>query len=521
MKSKVTIPDSIREKSRKIRLLIFRRMAVALIILFQAAFFIYLIYSESLFSNILNTVISVASIFVALYIINKPMKPAYRLIWVLSVVMFPVVGCFFYLMVHLNPSARMAVKRYAELNREAGQAYRRGNGCPPEIQGWCGRWAKCAGYLSEYANFPLYGRTSTRYLPSGEAFWESLLADLEKAKTYIYMEYFIVDEGKMTDAILEILARKASQGVEVRFLYDDIGCFVTLPQNYPQKLRKMGIKTAVFNPFVPVFSTVQNNRDHRKITVIDGKVAYTGGANLADEYINVFPKHGHWKDSAIRLEGDAVWSMNVMFLEMWALANKEPFVVPHSPPVFFPERETEGLVLPYADSPLDTETVGEYVYLQMIQNAERYLYIMTPYLIVDDSILTALSFAAKSGVDVRIITPHVWDKQMVHITTRSYYRDLIKAGVRLYEYTPGFVHAKVFVADDVAATVGTVNLDYRSLYLHFENGVFLYNTPSVAEAKTDFLKTLADSEEVTLRNLRTDVFHKQLENLLKLLSPLF
>ncbi|MBE6999880.1 MAG: cardiolipin synthase, partial [Ruminococcaceae bacterium] len=240
-----------------------------------------------------------------------------------------------------------------------------------------------------------------------------------------------------------------------------------------------------------------------------------------DEYINVFPKHGHWKDSAIRLEGDAVWSMNVMFLEMWALANKEPFIIPHTPPVFFPERETEGLVLPYADSPLDTETVGEYVYLQMIQNAERYLYIMTPYLIVDDGILTALSFAAKSGVDVRIITPHVWDKQMVHITTRSYYRDLIKAGVRLYEYTPGFVHAKVFVADDVAATVGTVNLDYRSLYLHFENGVFLYNTPSVAEAKTDFLKTLADSEEVTLRNLRTDVFHKQLENLLKLLSPLF
>jgi len=336
------------------------------------------------------------------------------------------------------------------------------------------------------------------------------------------MEYFIVGLGIMWDTILEVLKEKAAQGVEVRFIYDDMGCLFRLPIDYQRTLEGYGIKCAVFNRFRPVLSTLQNNRDHRKIAVIDGKVAFTGGINLADEYINVVERFGHWKDAAIMVKGAAAWSLTMIFLQMWSLtANTVEDCSKYRPwqdqPCPVP---SEGYVQPYADSPIDNEHVGEHVYIRIINNAKQYLYITTPYLIVDDAMLSALALAAKSGVDVRVVTPHRWDKQFVHITTRSYYRELIMAGVKVYEYSRGFIHSKTFVSDDKVATVGTTNLDFRSLYLHFECGVWLYNSPSVLAIKNDFMQTLADSQEITLEDCRSNALLRLAQEVLRIFAPL-
>ena len=326
----------------------------------------------------------------------------------------------------------------------------------------------------------------------------------------------------MWDSILSILKEKASRGVKVRLIYDDIGCFLLLPQNYPQQLRQFGIECVLFNPFRPFLTAKQNNRDHRKIISIDGKVAYTGGINLADEYINAIEKHGHWKDAGILMEGKAAWSFTLMFLEMWQVCTGQRENIR----VYYPWLEQpctvsgEGFVQPYADSPLDTENVGEHVYLQILNQAQNYVYINTPYLIVDDSMVSALALAAKRGVDVRIITPHRWDKWVIHMTTRSYYRDLVRAGVRVYEYEKGFMHAKTFVCDDRVATVGTTNLDFRSLYLHFECGALLFDGPVIRDIKQDFLTTLPTCRPILEEQCRSNFLVHLFQEVLRLFAPL-
>ena len=349
-----------------------------------------------------------------------------------------------------------------------------------------------------------------------------LLQELKKAQRYIFLEYFIIQEGCMWNSILEILKEKAAQGVKVRVLYDDIGCFLKLPQDYDSQLRSVGIDCRVFNRFKPVLTSMQNNRDHRKIAVIDGKVAFTGGINLADEYINAIERFGHWKDASVMVSGKAAWSFTLMFLQMWELTNGEdedyaqydPWVLTDCPV------QASGFVQPYADSPMDKENVGEQVYLQIINNARRYLYINTPYLIIDESMMSALCLAAKSGVDVRIVTPHKWDKWFVHVTTRSYYRDLMAAGVRIYEYSRGFIHSKTFVSDDAVATVGTTNLDFRSLYLSFECGVLMYRTEAVAQLKEDFLNTLEQCYEITDQDCQCGPIRRIFQDVLRLFAPL-
>lgn len=377
-------------------------------------------------------------------------------------------------------------------------------------------------YLQEYTGFPIYADTETHYLTPGERKLETLLAELEKAEKYIFLEYFIVQEGVMWNSILEVLKRKTTQGVTVRLIYDDMGCFLTLPKDYAKQLKKHGIQCAVFNPFRPVLTVKQNNRDHRKIAVIDGKVAFTGGINLADEYINAIEKHGHWKDAAIMLKGKAAWSFTLIFLQTWEICTHTD----EDYEIFYPWKEQEcpvtakGFVQPYADSPMDEENVGEHVYLHILNNAKKYVYINTPYLIVDDSMLSALRLAAKSGVDIRIITPHRWDKWWVHMTTRSYYRELIKSGVKIYEYTNGFIHSKTFVSDDRTATVGTTNLDFRSLYLHYECGALLYEAKAVMEVKEDFLQTLEICQQVTEKDCKTNIVVHLLQDILRLFAPL-
>ena len=336
------------------------------------------------------------------------------------------------------------------------------------------------------------------------------------------MEYFIVETGVMWNAILDILKRKVDEGVEVRFMYDGMCSISLLPYRYPEKLEKMGIQCKMFNPIKPVLSTQQNNRDHRKICVIDGEVAFTGGVNLADEYINEKERFGHWKDTAVMLKGEAVQNFTMMFLQMWNVSErgKEDYAKYLTPKSLDIRREL-GFVLPYADSPFDHENIGEQVYFHLLNHAKKYVHIMTPYLILDNEMVTNLTYTAKCGIEVIIIMPHIPDKWYAFAVAQTYYEELISAGVQIYEYTPGFVHAKVFVSDDDTATVGTINLDYRSLYLHFECGAFLFDLPVIEKIDKDFEHTLAECQEMTMADYRKgSIMQKIYGKALKLLAPL-
>ena len=502
-----------------------RRAAVALLLVVQLAIIIWFLVSRSRSSVYVNMALRILSLIGVFIVVLRRTKSAFKLSWVILILTFPVFGGLFYLLSNFQSTTFVYRKRLKTIENELMKPALEGCGCYDEAAAALPQHITQIRYLEKFAGFPIWDRTKTEFLTPGERYHERLLRELEKAEKYIFMEYFIVEEGKMWDPILEILKRKAAEGVDVRMMYDDIGCFFLLPQNYREQLEAAGIHCRVFNPFTPFLTVLQNNRDHRKICVIDGKVAFTGGVNLADEYINARERFGHWKDAGIVLEGSAAWSFTVMFLQMWRLSaiREEPAEDwrKYRPSDSVSARTPRcGYVQPYADSPMDFDNVGEHVYLQMIGNAKRYLYINTPYLIIDDSMVSALTLAAKSGVDVRIITPHRWDKRFVHMTTRSYYLDLIRAGVRVYEYSCGFIHSKTFVADDESAAVGTTNLDFRSLYLHFECGVWMSGTPAVAEIKEDFLRTLEKSEEMTEEKCRGSLAERLVRPILRLFAPL-
>lgn len=523
--------EKIKERSYRHRAwlssLIRRRAAVAILLLIQIAMIVWLLVSGSRSSVYVNSMLNLLSLVVVCMIMSRQGKGAFKLTWVILILAFPLFGGMFYLLSNFQSSTFFYRKNLKAINSSLVRPALEGRSCYDEAVAACPSHLTQIRYLDKFAGFPIWSHTATEFLTPGEKYHERILEELEKAEKYIFLEYFIVEEGEMWDPILEILKRKAAAGVEVRMIYDDMGCFFLLPQNYRSQLEAAGIKCRIFNPFVPFLTVLQNNRDHRKICVIDGKVAFTGGINLADEYINVRSRFGHWKDSGIVLRGGAAWSFTVMFLQMWSLASKSRrseedadwrSYLPKPEP--FAELPRNGYVQPYADSPMDYDNVGEHVYLQMIGNAKKYLYINTPYLIIDDSMVSALILAAKSGVDVRIITPHRWDKRFVHMTTRSYYHDLIRAGVRIYEYSSGFLHSKTFVSDDETAIVGTTNLDFRSLYLHFECGVWMCGTTSVAEVKEDFLNTLERSEEITLATCRGSLLERIVQPILRLFAPL-
>ena len=510
-------------KNKWFRQMLRRRIFVILLLILQAVVLIVLVRDTSRAARWFDLALRIISFLVALRVISSPDKPSYKLLWVMLILLAPVFGGLFYLLVRFQSSTRRMTRR-AEQTEKDGAAHLKGDRDACEAA--CEAARKAAPeYLPQitYLNrcgFPVYENTYCDYFASGESVFSALLRDLEKAEQFIFLEFFIIERGVMWNAIHEILRQKAAQGVDVRVLYDDMGSFLTLPGDYARQLGAEGIRCQVFNPFRPVLSSIQNNRDHRKIVSVDGKVAYTGGFNLADEYINAREKHGHWKDAGLRLEGGAAWSLTVFFLQMWCLAcgtrSDERVLCP--PPVTV---QAAGLVQPYADSPMDKENVGENVYMQIIHKAKQYIYIQTPYLIVDDSMLSALTLAAKSGVDVRIITPHHWDKWIVHMTTRAFYRPLLEAGVKIYEYTPGFLHAKTFVCDDCIATVGTVNLDYRSLYLHFECGVWMYGNRAVTQVKEDVLHTLTLSQPMQTTALRGGVLTRIFQEILHVVAPLF
>lgn len=509
---------------RKIFDFLFSRLAiVGLLIFFQLVVLLFGIWELTESFVYLYVFFFIISILVVIYILSRTDNPSYKLAWTIPVLLFPVFGGLFYLIFGGKKMNSRFKKKVQRVYNESKDKLIQDQGVIAELESIDKSIANQARYTSKYALSPVYKNSMTEYLSPGEEFFDCLIEELKKAKRYIFMEYFIVNEGKMWDTILDILEQKVKEGVDVRMVYDDVGCLTTLPYKYNEKLEKRGIKCKVFNPFVPFLSIVLNNRDHRKITVIDGHTAFTGGINLADEYINEIVRFGYWKDASIMIKGEAVWNLTVMFLQIWSFISGER--INYNDYKVLDEHkldiESDGYVQPYADSPLDDEMVGENVYLNIINKAEHYVYISTPYLIIDNELVTALTLAAKNGVDVRIINPYIEDKWYAHIVSQAYYPQLIKAGVKIYEYSPGFIHSKTVVSDDVVGTVGTINFDYRSLYLHFECGVWLYKTKSVMQIKEDYINMLENCIRITLEDCRHVKLHDRiLTAILRVFAPL-
>lgn len=467
----------------------------------------------------LSVLLSVTSVIV---IINSTSNPAYKIAWIIPILIFPIFGGMFYIFFgknKLNNRMRMKMK---PIENKMKDILVHNPHVINKMENESRNAANQSRYIQDYAYCPPYCNGEAKYLPTGESKFYTLMEELKKAQHYIFLEYFIIEEGTMWNGILDILIDKAKSGVDVRVIYDDIGSMLTLPHKYYRNLEDMGIKCCVFNPFIPVLSPKLNNRDHRKIVVIDGHTGFTGGINIADEYINRRKRFGHWKDSAIMIKGEAVKNMTVMFLSMWdyLTGGNEDFAK-FSKVTQTGCEKNNGYVQPFTDSPLDNETVGEIIYLNLINKAENYVYITTPYLIIDNEMMMALSLASKCGVDVRIITPYLADKWFVHYVTRSYYKALIECGVKIYEYTPGFIHSKTYAVDDKLGVVGTINMDYRSLYLHFECGVWMYNCETVIDMRKDFIETIKICKEITIDDINKIKWYKTLlGSLLRVFSPL-
>lgn len=463
------------------------------------------------------------TVIMVLYLLNSRLDPTAKITWLVIIMLMPVFGAFLLWFTKSEIGHRLIKTRVNQIAQEA----QGGIAQEPETMDRLEQEAPGAADLVRYVGrsgcFPVYDNTAVTYFPLGEKKWEEMLRQLEQAQHYIFMEYFIVEEGLMWGKVLEILAKKAVEGVEVRIMIDGFCEFTTLSHNYPKKLEQLGIKCKMFAPLTPFVSTHYNYRDHRKILVIDGHTAFTGGVNLADEYINHKKKFGHWKDTAVMLKGQAARSFTLMFLEMWGINEKElefdRFLSDRA--VSQKGEKAPGYVMPYGDCPLDEERVGERVYMDILNRAHKYVHIMTPYLILDGEMETALKFAAERGVDVKLILPGIPDKRAAYALAKSHYRSLLDSGVKIYEYTPGFVHAKVFVSDDREGVVGTINLDYRSLYHHFECAAYLYGVSCLTDMEADCQATLAQCREVSYETLKAEPWIRKLMGcIMKVVAPL-
>ena len=500
----------------------------AVIVWFLIAVQLFLIFVIAVqftrFYYVYSAATAVLDFIFILYLMKNSRSMSYKLCWIVVAFTFPVFGIALYLIFGGNRASKSALGKMRVMHEAARAGVLKESCALAELREECPEAARQAAYIKNTSFCPPVRHCETRYFESGEALFPVLLEELRKAKRYIFLEYFIIGEGEMWDAVHEILLEKVAEGVDVRVIYDDIGCWLSLPGDFDERLRREGIDCRIFQRFVPFLFARQNNRDHRKICVIDGVTSFTGGINIADEYINTVKRFGYWKDTAVMVRGEASWSYAVMFLTMWDyLGGKK--TVPESDytayapdPAAYAGIDGEGYVQPYTDSPLDGEPVGENVYLGLIENAKRYVWITTPYLIVDERMEQALIHAVRCGVDVRIVTPGVPDKVLINQTTKSYYPNLIANGIKIYEYKPGFVHAKGFLVDDEYAVVGSVNLDYRSLYLHFECGLWMYRPDCLGEIRRDFTELIRASEPVEAKKPRllTQLFRASLD----LIAPL-
>ncbi len=508
-----------------------RFFLIALAVVLQIGVIAVIIDRIGSFNPFISIGLTILSIFIMLYIINREQQVEYKLAWIIPILLFPIPGGILYLICsNRRPVRRMRdmlnlqkskIKPFISQNQQIKKEIE----ADPDLYGQ-------VNYLLNWADFPVYNNTEITYYKCGEDIFPVVLERIKNAKKFIFMEYFIINPGYMLDTVIDILEKKAAEGVDVRFMYDDIGSIFYTSPNFPKMLEEKGIRCLPFNRLTPFTSILCNNRDHRKICVVDGEVGFTGGFNLSDEYINKASRFGYWKDSGVMLTGEAVASLSAMFLTSWSALyhgkKKEAELKATDDlddmSVFFPPvpvKQETCYVQPYGDSPLDNENVSESVFLNLINSSKKYLYITTPYLIPDSTISFALKLAAKRGVDVRIITPGIPDKKLAFHLTQSNYRELINAGIKIYQFTPGFIHAKNIVCDDKYAIVGTVNFDFRSLFLHFECGV-LFNVPSAVESvKNDIMETMARSElqtkEMTARHLPV----RLIQACLRVFAPLF
>ena len=459
-------------------------------------------------------------IFCVINIIASDDNPDYKVSWLLFVLILPIAGFMLYFIFYSRKPDKKLISR---LNLLRSQDYSYDDGkVRAELREKDRSASRSAEMLTNISSSHLFGDTATRYYPLGEDMMRDMLADLEHAERFILLEYFIINEGKFWNSILDILKKKAACGVTIRVLYDDIGCMTTLPGNYHAQLAEYGIEAAPFARLRGAADGEFNNRSHRKILVIDGRIGYTGGVNIADEYINEIMRFGHWKDTSIRLEGMAVWELSRLFISDYAISVKQ---IPEPIDGLYPDVcdvHADGYLIPFGDGPrpLYERRVAKSAIQNMLARSTEYTYMTTPYLIIDNELCASIENAALRGVDVRIIVPHIPDKRIVYSITRSYYARLIKAGVRIYEYTPGFIHAKSYVSDDKEAIIGTVNLDYRSLVHHFENGVWMYGTETVSAIRDDIIATLSLSQEITEGMLHVSMPVRLLRSVVRIFAPL-
>lgn len=463
-------------------------------------------------------------IFMITVIVNSDHDASSKITWLTTMAFLPIFGALLYIYTTVDIGHRVLKKKVTNILKNTKNKITQDKSVIDKVEEICPDVADLNYYLNKSGRFPLYENTDVTYYPIGEKMFQSMLVELDKAKDFIFMEYFIVDDGYMWDNILEVMIKKANEGVDVRVMYDGTCEFALLPRTYPSSLEKLGIHCKVFSPVSPFISTHYNYRDHRKIMVIDGKTAYNGGINMADEYINYTHKYGHFKDVGVMLKGDAVDSFTLMFLQMWSVNERhcdfsKYLNVGDSPSAggYF----SNGFVMPFGDCPLDEYDVGKSVYMDILNRAKDYVYIMTPYMIMDGELENSLTFSAERGVDVRIILPHISDSFVAQALAKTHYKKLLYAGVKVYEYTPGFVHAKVFVSDDVKSVVGSINMDYRSLYHHFECATYMYGTRCIEDIKSDYKDTLAKCQQVTYESIKNDKWYiKLIGKVLKFVAPL-
>ena len=497
-----------------------RMFITALLMLFQV---IVLIVFVGFLANKFSVyyIISMAmAALIVLDIANQNMNPSYKLPWVVLVMAVPVFGAPLYILFAKSKQTRRIAKRFKNYRTLMRNTLPNPDDPISEIEAENPQLAKQLRYIEKTAYSPVYRNTEAVYFSSGEEFYAAVLREIEKAQRFVFLEYFIIEEGKMLGSILDILKRKVAEGVEVRIMYDDIGTINKLPKKFDKKLEAMGIRVSVFNRMKPSLDAFLNYRDHRKILVVDGNVGFTGGINLADEYINEVERFGHWKDSGIMLKGQAVTKLTEIFLQLWHFSRGET-KIDYKEYASTLICESDGFIQPFADGPSTDDLTCELCYMGLANSATDHFYVTTPYLILDNEMTTALCHAARSGVDVRIITPHIPDKKIIMAVTRSNYRALLTSGVKIYEYTPGFIHAKSVIMDGKAAIVGTANLDFRSMYLHFENCVLCYKSSCVKDVERDFAETLAKSQEITLEEIKKKGgLYAVLQAVLKVFSPL-
>lgn len=506
---------------KKILRILFNRLTIiALLIILQVGMMIYLLqYFSKVYTwiPILTTIIEITLI---LDLVNRDMNADLKLPWLAVVMIVPVAGIIIYVIFSRNKASKKDVKKYMNINKEIQDLLKDIEADPKVLNEYAGQ----SNYIKNTCKSSLFKNESTKYFACGEKFYQEYINDLLNAQKFIFMEYFIFEEGQMLDSILKILKDKVKNGIEVRIMYDDLGCINKVKQNFKYQLEQFGIKCVKFSPFKPIVSAVHNNRDHRKITVIDGVISYVGGINIADEYINVKSKYGYWKDSAIKIVGNATNQFTLFFLQLFNLMNKDKdnysnYLIYNKE---LSENNTKGYIQPFCDgpSPLLPDLIGENVYVNLINQAKNTINICTPYLIIDSVLKNSLILAAKRNVKVNIFMPHIPDKKIINILSKSNYIDLIKNGINIYEYKPGFLHSKNFLVDDELAVVGTINLDYRSLVHHYECGVWMYKTDSLLDIKKDFINLEKDSIKINSSNFKMKWYEKVIYRIISIFSPM-